>query len=133
MIAAVLRPLDLGDVAIRGGLWAERQRVNREVTIPFGFEQLERAGNFENLRLAACASEAAYAGLPHPFMDSDVYKWLEAVGWEQGRAPSPALNAMADRAIALIAAAQDADGLLEHVAHAQGVISSRGFDCASRS
>ena len=111
--AAVLRPIHAGDVSIGGGLWAERQRVNREVTIPYGFEQLERAGNFENLRLAAGASEAAYAGLPHPFMDSDVYKWLEAAAWEVGRSPSPALEAMADRAIELVAAAQDADGYLD--------------------
>jgi len=111
--AAVLRPIHAGDVRIVGGLWAERQRVNREVTIPYGFEQLERAGNFENLRLAAGASEAAYAGLPHPFLDSDVYKWLEAVGWEVGRSRSPELEAMADRAIGLVAAAQDADGYLD--------------------
>jgi uncharacterized protein len=110
---AVLRPLGAGEVAITGGIWAERQRVNREVSIPYGEEQLERAGNFENLRLAAGASTAAYAGLPHPFLDTDVYKWLEAVGWELGRAPSPELTAMADRAVALIAAAQAPDGYLD--------------------
>ena len=32
-------------------------------------------------------------GIIFPFLDSDVYKWLEAVGWELGRAPDPALVA----------------------------------------
>jgi DUF1680 family protein len=110
---AVLRPLGASDVAIGGGLWAERQRINREVTLPHGAEQLERAGNYENLRLAAGTSQGAYSGLPLPFLDSDVYKWLEAVSWELGRAPSPELAALADRAIDLVAAAQAEDGYLD--------------------
>jgi uncharacterized protein len=110
---AVLRPLGGGGVEIAGGFWAERQRVNREVTIPHGFEQLERAGNFENLRLAAGAGTGTYSGLPLPFLDSDVYKWLEAASWELGRAYSPELEAQAGRAIGLVAAAQAGDGYLD--------------------
>ena len=30
---------------------------------------------------------------PFPFLDSDVYKWLEAVGWELGRGGDPDLAA----------------------------------------
>jgi DUF1680 family protein len=110
---ARLRPLGMGDVEISGGLWAERQRINREVTLPYGAEQLERAGNFENLRLAAGTGKGAYSGLPLPFLDSDVYKWLEAASWELGRAHSPTLAALADRAIELVAAAQADDGYLD--------------------
>ena len=50
--------------------------------------------------------------LPYPFLDSDVYKWLEAVGWELGRAADPALAQVADEAIGLVAAAQRPDGYL---------------------
>jgi uncharacterized protein len=110
---AVLRPLGAGDVEITGGLWAERQRINREVTLPLGAEQLERAGNYENLRLAAGTGTGSYAGLPLPFLDSDVYKWLEAVSWELGRAPSVELEALAGEAIGLTAAAQADDGYLD--------------------
>ena len=110
---AVLRPLAAGDVEIAGGLWAERQRVNRDVTLLLGAEQLERAGNYENLRLAAGTGTGSYSGLPLPFLDSDVYKWLEAASWELGRAPFPALEAEADRAIGLVAAAQAEDGYLD--------------------
>ena len=44
-----LRPIDARGVAIRDGLLAERQRVNREVTIPLGAEELERAGTLDNM------------------------------------------------------------------------------------
>ena len=47
------------------------------------------------------------------FSDSDVYKWLEALAWEIGREPSrPELRALAADMIALVGAAQEADGYL---------------------
>ena len=46
------------------------------------------------------------------FSDSDVYKWLEALAWELGREPSPALEQLANETIELIAAAQEPDGYL---------------------
>ena len=48
------------------------------------------------------ASRAGYRalgeplGVIFPFLDSDVYKWLEAVGWELGRAPDAELARKAD-------------------------------------
>ena len=47
------RPLPLTDVRITHGFWADRQRVNREVSIPIGSRRLRDAGNLENLELAA--------------------------------------------------------------------------------
>ncbi len=92
-------------------------RTNRERTIPRGFEQLGQAGNLANFRLAAGAHGRYRAigeeiGVIFPFLDTDVYKWLEAAGWELGRAPDPALARDADEAIDLIAAAQRPDGYL---------------------
>jgi DUF1680 family protein len=112
-----LRPLGAPQLAIAGGFWAERLRVNRERTIPHGFDQLRLAGNLDNLRLAAGADgryQAAgdSAGFTLPFLDSDVYKWLEAVAWELGRGADPGLAAAADEAIAVVAAAQRPDGYL---------------------
>ena len=112
-----LRPLGPSRVTILDGFLGERQRVNRERTIPHGFDQLRRSGTLENLRLAAGAdgryqARADTSGATFPFLDSDVYKWLEAVGWELGRAPDPGLAAAADQAIGLVAAAQRPDGYL---------------------
>jgi uncharacterized protein len=115
--AVALRPLPAGDVSITGGFWADRLRINRERTIPHGFEQLDRAGNFHDLRLAAGASGSYRAlglmfGAPFPFLDSDVYKWLEAAGWELGREGSEELEREADVAIDLVTRAQRPDGYL---------------------
>jgi DUF1680 family protein len=92
-------------------------RTNRERTIPHGFEQLRAAGNLSNFQLAAGAHGRYRAigediGVIFPFLDTDVYKWLEAVGWELGREDDPGLAASADEAIALVQNAQRADGYL---------------------
>lgn len=115
-----LRPMSAASVAITGGFWAQRLATNRERTIPAGFEQLRQAGNLHNLGLAAGVVKAGegYRALgimfdkPFPFLDSDVYKWLEAAGWELGRVPDADIAAMADEAIGLIQAAQRPDGYL---------------------
>jgi DUF1680 family protein len=87
-----LRPAKAGEIT--GGLWADRRRINREVSIPGGWNRLHQAGNFHNLELAAGRSTGDYVN-DLPFLDSDVYKWLEAVGWAFA---DPALSsALADR------------------------------------
>jgi DUF1680 family protein len=112
------RPLGGGDVDITGGFWAERLRTNRERTLPHAFRQLEDVGTLENFRLAAGTGSGGYRALgimfdgPFPFLDSDVYKWLEGVGWELGRAWDDGIAAMAERAIGAVAAAQREDGYL---------------------
>ncbi len=112
--AATFRPLGLTASRITDGFWAERQRVNREVSIPQGAERLREAGNLDDLALAA---DLAAEGRVDPdrfrgpwFMDSDVYKWLEAVAWEQGREPSEQLAAEQREVTAAVAAAQLDDG-----------------------
>ena len=75
----VLRPATRG--SITAGLWAERRRVNRETSVVEGWDHLHEAGNFLNLELAAGQHEGTpYVGTL-PFLDSDLYKWLEAVAW----------------------------------------------------
>lgn len=111
------QPIGIDGITIIAGLWADLRRTNREVTIPHGERQLEAAGNFANLRAAATGSgqyagKRDDAGLTFPFLDSDVYKWLEAVGWELGVQGDAGLAAAADRAIELVEAAQRDDGYL---------------------
>ncbi len=106
----LLRPIDPSGARILGGLLGDRQRVNREATIPHGAEELERAGTLENLRIAAGRSTGKRRGMV--FSDSDVYKWLEAVAWELGRQRSAELEALARDTIELVAAAQEPDGYL---------------------
>ncbi|MEV1169617.1 beta-L-arabinofuranosidase domain-containing protein [Nonomuraea sp. NPDC049784] len=106
--AVALRPAGRG--RIEGGFWGARQRVNREVTIPLGGERVRESGGFANLELAARGAGGEHRG--KVFADSDVYKWLEAVAWERGRAESDDLARLYKEAADLVAAAQDPDGYL---------------------
>ena len=105
-----LRPIDGRSVVIRDGLLADRQRVNREVTLLRGAEELERAGTLDNFRIAAGRARGERRGMV--FSDSDVYKWVEALAWEIGREPSAELERLAAEAVELVAAAQQPDGYL---------------------
>lgn len=107
---AVLRPLaPEGHVAITGGLLASRMQQNRTVTLPFGLEQLEAGGNLHNLRVAAGQAEGHHPTLT---LDADVYKWVEAVGWELGRRGDDGLARSLEDVVALLLAAQEDDGYL---------------------
>jgi uncharacterized protein len=66
--------------SVTGGFWAERRQMNRDVTVPSTWHRLHQAGNIANLEVAAGRKSASYVDAV-AFFDSDVYKWLEAVGW----------------------------------------------------
>jgi DUF1680 family protein len=104
------KALEFKSVSLSKGFWARKLAVNRETSLRFGFEMLKKAGNFDNLRIAAGLLKGAYRG--YVFLDSDIYKWLEALAWEMGKEQDQELSAMADQAIALIAAAQRPDGYI---------------------
>lgn len=104
------RTLALGAVSLRDGFWKDRQTTNRRAGLAHGFRMLEAAGNLDNFRIAVGRMSGSYRG--YVFNDSDVYKWLEAVGWELGNQPDADLSRMADKVITLIEQAQGADGYL---------------------
>ncbi len=109
------RTLPVGKVQLTGGFWAEKQAINRRVSLRHGYRMLGQSGNLNNLRLAAGAGEGAYRG--PVFMDSDVYKWLEAASLDLANAAGPAgadpeLEALVNEVIALVAAAQQPDGYI---------------------
>lgn len=107
---ARLRPVPLTAVTLADGFWAERRRVNREVTLPSQYRQLEQTGRIDNFRRAAGKVDIPFQG--RYYNDSDVYKWLEAAAWTLTTGDDPALAQMADTVIAEIAAAQQPDGYL---------------------
>ena len=113
-----LRPIGFPGARIDAGFWSEKLRTNLERTIPHGASMLEACGNLTNFELAAGA-EGRYQGAegdggnPAPFLDSDVYKWLEAVGWSLAQGERPELRALAEPMIELAARAQRPDGYVD--------------------
>ena len=116
--AVALHPVPLGASRIRGGFWFERQEANRRQAIRTGYEKLETSGNLRNLRIAAGTEQGEVKG--PIFMDSDVYKWLEAAGWEYGREADEEVLGWIREVTAVVAAAQAEDGYLDSVQQVRG-------------
>ncbi|MFF3984671.1 glycoside hydrolase family 127 protein [Streptomyces sp. NPDC001797] len=98
-------------VTVDGGFWHHRRATNARVSLPQGPDLLESAGNLHNLRLAAGTAEGVFQGA-YPFVDTDVYKWLEAASWQLADGGGELLAADVDRIVALVADAQQPDGYL---------------------
>lgn len=113
-----LQPVPSGAARVTGGFWAQRQLANRESAIASSWEKLESAGNLDNLRIAAGKMQGDARG--PIFMDSDVYKVLEAAAWEYARNPSDELLQAQREVTAVVAEAQQPDGYLSSVVEIQG-------------
>ena len=98
------------DVTIQDSFWAPRRETNRVASIPFSLQKLEEAGNLEDMRLAARGATNGFRG--PVFMDSDLYKALEAAAYSLATHPDAALERQLDAIISLLAAAQQPDGYL---------------------
>jgi DUF1680 family protein len=147
------RPLTGPGATLTAGLLHDWQRRNREASLPLALRQLEVAGNLDNMRAAAATAGREPAprpgGLPRAadsvrpanvgegptadaapryhgpvFMDSDIYKTLEAIGWELAREPGSGtgqtLAAFAASTVGLLEQAQQPDGYLDSYVQVSG-------------
>ena len=106
-----LRPLGPDEVTITGGFWHEKQALNSTVIIDHCESWMERIGWIGNFDRAADGTIGAdHVGIE--FIDSEIYKLLEAMAWELGREPDRALELRFNALVARVAAAQSADGYL---------------------
>lgn len=105
-----LTPVPFTEVQINDRFWTPRQETNRRVSIAHSFDMLEKAGNIHDLELAASGAREGYKG--PVFIDSDLYKALEAAAYSLASYPDPELENRLNGVIAKIAAAQRPDGYL---------------------
>ena len=115
---SVARPLPARDVAILGGLWADRVRTNRERTLPHGYAQLGHAGNLHELpprgrarRARTRRSGRRWASSSRSSTPTSTSGSRRSAG-SSAAARTPSSRAAADEAIGLVAAAQRPDGYL---------------------
>ena len=116
--SVVLHPLGRDSVTITSGLLHQWQERNRSASLPMALRQLETAGNLANLRMAINRGGGEYRG--PQFMDTDLYKTLEAIAWEVSRSPSEPLASFAAQATELLEAAQLPDGYLNSYVQVTG-------------
>lgn len=114
---ANLEPVSIKQVKLTKGLLAQGAEVVRKQMIPYQWEALndrvsDAAPSYavENLRIAIGEKSGKHRGFV--FQDSDLYKWLEAVGYSLGTHPDPELEQTADELIELLARVQQPDGYL---------------------
>ncbi|HWA26445.1 MAG TPA: glycoside hydrolase family 127 protein [Lacunisphaera sp.] len=115
------QPVPFTAVRVTGGFWAQKQEVNRAVTVPFALQQCEESGRLKNFDLAAevmrrrAAGEKDFQIKPptiYPFDDTDAYKAIEGAAYVLSMKRDPALEAKLDAWIERIGAAQEPDGYL---------------------
>lgn len=110
-------PLPLRQVQIKDDFWGGYQRRVLEQVIPYQWEALndripdaEKSYCMHNFRVAAGVEEGEFKGFV--FQDSDLAKWIEAVGYALQLRRDPALEQTADGVIDLVVKAQQPDGYL---------------------
>jgi uncharacterized protein len=109
--STAVRPLASGAVVLGDGELGRWQQRNAESTLPHVIEELRRAGNLENLETVASGAARPYRG-SYPFLDTDVYKTLEAAAYVLARVDDETVRAFYEEAVGLIERAQRADGYL---------------------
>ncbi len=110
-------PVELKNVTIEDDFWSSYISLVRHVAVPYQWEALndriegsEPSHAIRNFKIAAGLEQGEFYGMV--FQDSDVAKWLEAVGYLLACSPDPELEQIADGVVDLIAKAQQADGYL---------------------
>lgn len=111
--------IPISDIKITDGFFNKYRDLVGNVIIPYQWdvlndrlEDVETSHCIENFKIAAGLSDGKFEGAV--FQDTDLAKWLEAVGFylaAYGR--DEKLEAMADEAIDLIEKAQQPDGYLD--------------------
>ena len=104
-----LHPVPLTQVKIGDRFWAPWQETNREVTLPIEYQRCQETGRIDALKQDWVEG---MPNRPHHFWDSDVAKWIEAVGYSLATHADPELEARADAVIDRFEAAQQSDGYL---------------------
>jgi len=107
---AKLHGVPVRAVTIEDGFWSKRRKTNVESSIPSMHDQLEAHGRMDNFRRLAGKSSAPQKG-PY-FADSDIYKWIDAVGWALQSDSLPELRRTVDAMIGEVVAVAEPNGYL---------------------
>ena len=103
-----LKKVSLDQIDITGGFWAQRQKLNRDVTVWAVKDRYEETGRFGAFDFDY--TEGGMKPRPHYFWDSDVAKWMESAAFLLAKQPDDALKAEMESLIDRIEAHQDKNG-----------------------
>lgn len=105
------------DVKLTDPTWSKQFALVRDVVLPYMWEILndridgaEKSHCIENFKVAARKSNDKHYGVV--FLDSDLYKWIEAVSYCLAFERNPEIEKIVDYAVDLINGAQQRDGYI---------------------
>lgn len=107
---AKLKTIPVRAVEIREGFWSKRRATNLESSIPSMRDELIDHGRMRNFLRLEQKSSAPQTG--PVYSDSDVYKWVEAVGFALQSGDQPQLRATTEAMISDMVAVQEPSGYL---------------------
>ncbi|HVW76682.1 MAG TPA: beta-L-arabinofuranosidase domain-containing protein [Alloacidobacterium sp.] len=107
---AKLKTVPVSAVTIQEGFWSKRRETNVQSSIPSMHQELLDHGRMDNFLRLEGKSSAPQQG--PVYSDSDMYKWLEAVGFALQSQNDAQLRQTADVTIRQIVAAQEPSGYL---------------------
>lgn len=109
--------IPVSNVKLQDPFWTKQFDLVKDVVLPYMWEILndkvenaEKSHCIENFKIAAGKSEERFYGAV--FVDTDLYKWIEAVSYVLSAEKNETLEALSDQSIELIEAAQQSDGYL---------------------
>jgi DUF1680 family protein len=107
---AKLHSVPVRSVTIEEGFWSKRCKTNVERSIPTMHDELEAHGRMDNFRRIVGKSSEPQKG-PY-FSDSDIYKWIDGVGWALQSVANPPLRRTAEGWIREVVAVEEPNGYL---------------------
>ena len=107
---AKLKSVPVRAVTITTGFWSKRRQTNVDSSIPSMRVELIEHGRMDNFLRLEGKSAAPQSG--PVYSDSDIYKWMEAVGFALQSGPLPELRAPSEEMIRQVVAAQEPGGYL---------------------
>lgn len=109
---AKLKSVPVQAVTIETGFWSKRRETNVASSIPSMRQELLDHGRMDNFLRLAGQSQAPQRG--PVYSDSDIYKWVESVGFalQQQPLPAPELRSQTDAMIREVVAVQEPSGYL---------------------
>ena len=113
-----MNTVDLKKIKIQDSFWSKHVDLVRKEIIPYQWDAMndripdaEPSHSVDNFAIAAGLKEGKFYGAV--FQDTDVAKWLEAVGFSLAAYPDEELEKTADEVIGIIEKAQCEDGYLD--------------------
>ncbi len=105
-----LKPIPIRAVQMRAGFWKSRMDTLATVILKKQMQEIRKSGVLDNFMRVYGKSDAEFRGFY--FVDSDIYKWIEAASWALQTQDLPEIEKMINEAIDIIEPAQGDDGYL---------------------